>query len=73
MECNKCNYKANQKGHLELHIKSIHEMVMDMVCTKCNYKTNEKRSLKLHIKSIHQRQDTCKLQNVTIKTIEMEN
>ena len=47
--CDKCEYKATQKGNLKTHIASIHSKVT----YSCENKSNLKLILKTHIESIH--------------------
>ena len=50
--CEYCGYKANKKGKLQQHVKSIHDGVK-YSCEYCDYKATTKRSLQIHVKSIH--------------------
>ena len=34
--CSECNYKANTKKSLEVHIKSVHRKLKDLVCQECS-------------------------------------
>ena len=51
--CDKCDYRATEKGHLLTHIKSKHEGVK-YPCDKCDYKATQKGNLLNHIKSKHE-------------------
>ena len=51
--CEKCDYKARERGSLRQHIKPIHEGER-YTCEKCDYKATQKGSLRQHIKSIYE-------------------
>ena len=51
--CKKCNFKAKQKGQLNLLKLSIHEAVIYQ-CNKCNYNSKQKESLKEHVDVHHE-------------------
>ena len=42
MHIKSCKYKAAQKGHLEMHIRSIHEKITENKRPKCEYKSTHK-------------------------------
>jgi len=51
-ECERCDYKATQKGSLRKHQENIHEGVRHE-CDKCDYKATNKDNLRAHHKSVH--------------------
>ena len=51
--CSKCDYKANTRGNLVIHIKSIHEGV-NYPCNHCDYKATQKSNLMRHFKLKHE-------------------
>ena len=51
--CDHCDYKANKKGNLLRHIKSMHEGVK-FSCDQCDYRATLKGSLLKRIKAIHE-------------------
>ena len=50
--CPDCDYKAKWRGHLQTHIKSVHEGVK-FPCQDCDYKAKRRGDLQTHIKSVH--------------------
>ena len=48
-QCEQCNYKTAHKGHLKLHISSVHEGVKKFNCPFCYYRTNNRPNLTRHI------------------------
>ena len=51
--CNQCNYRAIRFGHLQQHIKSVHEGEK-YPCGQCSYKASDPSGLRIHIQSIHE-------------------
>jgi len=51
--CDRCKYKAKQKGQLKILRESVHGNVM-YYCDQCEYETRRKGYLKRHIQSIHE-------------------
>ena len=51
--CDKCDFKATQKGDLNQHIESKHEGVYYR-CYQCVYKSCWKGELNKHVKSKHE-------------------
>ena len=52
-QCPKCDSKFSQKGHLNVHIKMIHDKIKDFECPNCDSKFSTKGSLTRHIKQVH--------------------
>ena len=52
-QCNTCNRKFKHKGHLNVHIASIHEE-KKFECTSCSVKFTQKGSLDKHVASAHE-------------------
>ena len=50
--CDKCNYQATRKSHLNTHKKSVHDGVK-YSCDKCNYQATQQSNLKIHKESVH--------------------
>ena len=46
-QCDKCDYKAIQKGNLKVHEMLIHESIKYQ-CNECDYKTAWKHLVKEH-------------------------
>ena len=53
-ECEYCEYKA-RKGHLNVHIKAVHERIKPFECELCEYKASHNGNLTRHIKAVHGR------------------
>ena len=63
LECDRCDYKASEKGTLKLHIKAAHDKTMpdkvrdrDMLkCNQCEYTVQPYRvgHLNYHKKTVH--------------------
>ena len=51
-QCEKCEYKATQRGHLKTHKMSIHEGIKYQ-CDLCDHKSTQKQNLKIHKMSVH--------------------
>ena len=49
-----CDYQANQKDRLKIHIESKHDKI-EYPCQHCEHKVSTKRRLKLHIQAIHEK------------------
>ena len=62
--CEQCDYKANQKGNLQQHVKSVHKGVK-YSCERCYYEATKKVFLQRHVASNHERViqscDLCKM------------
>ena len=54
-KCDSCFYGANRKGHLNQHIKTVHNKIKDFKCNYnlCDYKCSLKGHLNTHIKTVH--------------------
>jgi len=52
-ECNLCEYKCSTNGHLQQHIKIVHDKIKDIECNLCEYKCSTNGNLQEHIKSVH--------------------
>ena len=52
-QCPKCDSKFSRKGHLNVHIKMVHDKIKDVQCPKCDYKSSQKSDLTKHIKQVH--------------------
>ena len=50
--CERCDFKATEKGNFLRHIKSIHEGVK-FSCEQCDYKATQKSHLLRHFKLKH--------------------
>ena len=53
LKCGKCSYETFRSGHLNDHIRSVHEKIRTHLCEKCDYSTGHKQSLKIHRASAH--------------------
>ena len=52
-KCDQCDKSYSQKGHLNTHIKCIHEK-LQYNCDKCDKSFSQKGKLKSHIESVHE-------------------
>ena len=52
--CNICGATYNKKGHLKMHISSIHENLRPHKCEHCGKDFSRRQRLKEHIEGIHQ-------------------
>ena len=52
--CSMCKYEATQKGHLNSHIKTVHDRIKDL-CEKCNKEFSDRSNLKKHIRADHEK------------------
>ena len=50
--CTKCTYRATQRSHLYVHIRSLHEGIK-YPCNQCVYRASDQSSLKKHIQRKH--------------------
>ena len=51
-QCQHCEYKATQRGHLKTHVQSILER-KTIDCKYCDYKATQKTHLRIHFQSQH--------------------
>ena len=51
--CDQCDYKATQLGHLKTHIRVVHLKIKNYSCEECDYKAHQLKDLKIHIKAVH--------------------
>ena len=51
--CSMCKYETTQKGHLNGHIKAVHDRIKD-ICEMCNKEFFDKSNLKKHIGAVHE-------------------
>ena len=51
-KCDRCNKSYTQRGHLNVHIKSVH-LKVKFNCEFCDYQSTTKSSLKKHINTVH--------------------
>ena len=51
-DCNFCDYKTNQKSHLNAHLKKQHNE-LPFNCTLCDWKTDQNCNLNLHLFKQH--------------------
>ena len=58
--CKQCEYTAECRKQLEVHVDSCHEMFDQFNCNQCNYETDTILDLKHHIKFKHYRRETTK-------------
>ena len=49
-KCGHCDYKSNQRGTLNIHVKALHEKSIKLYCSfpECSYSTPWSSSLRLH-------------------------
>ena len=52
--CNICGSTYNKKGHLKMHISSIHENLKPFKCEHCGRDFARRQRLKEHVEGIHQ-------------------
>ena len=73
--CNKCEFKATQKGNQARHVKVVHMNIYPVKCDYCEYGCASKHHLEVHVKNKHPteyfleqeeiREETCRgLQNM---------
>ena len=55
-QCLKCKKSFYQKGHLNVHIPTIHEGNKDYKCDSCGKSFSEAGHLKKHIHTVHEGQ-----------------
>lgn len=52
-KCSKCEYKTNNLGHLNVHIRSVHDKIKNLKCPECEYKTDRTENMSKHVKQVH--------------------
>ena len=62
-KCNLCDYRANQKAHLKVHILQVH-IGKTFTCVKCNFSTKQKILLKAHLKDEHPLKEESKVESI---------
>jgi ribosomal protein L37AE/L43A len=61
-------YSTNYESHLILHVKTVHEKIMDLKCQECDFVGVLKCNLTMHVKSVHEqkiRNHKCQYCNFT--------
>ena len=53
-KCELCQYFSFKRGHLKVHITSIHEGKKPFKCEFCDKAFSQKSKMKIHIASIHE-------------------
>jgi hypothetical protein len=48
-----CEYTCATNGHLQRHIKQVHDQIKDFKCEICDFKCSENCTLQRHIKAVH--------------------
>ena len=52
-KCNHCEKSYTSKGHLNTHVKTVHDGVKNHVCNHCEISFSIAGNLKAHIKAVH--------------------
>ena len=56
--CPQCDYKTWHVGHLNAHVRTVHEKRRDHACPQCNAAFGEASTLRNHVRAVHeQRKD----------------
>jgi hypothetical protein len=54
MYVHQCNYFAQQKAVIDMHVKYVHDRIKDHLCPKCDYSTISEDNLDSHVQLVHE-------------------
>ena len=52
--CPQCDYKAGHVGHLNTHVRTVHEQRKDHACPQCDAAFGQASSLRTHVRTVHE-------------------
>jgi hypothetical protein len=69
-KCEQCEYRAEKRGYVRKHVKTVHATVKPFQCESCSYATSFRSDLKNHVNSRHTRErmfpcESCSYQATT--------